>query len=91
MNLGERILRMFIDLPLTDMEKELFINRKKELNKMENTGRFMHSSIYGIAGGTGSGKTTLFNLIKFPEKNIIKIIIPISIGQKENDKKSKND
>jgi|AntAceMinimDraft_9_1070365.scaffolds.fasta_scaffold32477_1 ABC-type lipoprotein export system ATPase subunit len=78
MNLGEKILEMFIDLPLTNKEKTLFINRKKELNKMENSGRFMHSSIYGIAGETGSGKTTLFNILKFSDKNIEKITIPIS-------------
>jgi len=78
MSLGEKILEMFIDLPLTDKEIMLFVNREKELRKMENTGRFMHSSIYGIAGETGSGKTTLFNLLKFPDKEIEKIIIPIS-------------
>jgi len=78
MNLGEKILEMFIDLPLTDKEKVLFVNRKKELRKMKNTGRFMHSSIYGIAGETGSGKTTLFNILKFPAKEVEKIIIPIS-------------
>jgi len=77
-NLGEKILEMFIDLPLIDKEKVLFVNREKELRKMENTGRFMHSSIYGIAGETGSGKTTLFNLLKFPDKGVEKIIIPIS-------------
>lgn len=78
MNLGEKILEMFIDLPLKDKEIMLFVNRGKELRKMENTGRFMHSSIYGIAGETGSGKTTLFNLLKFPDKEMEKIIIPIS-------------
>lgn len=78
MNLGEKILEMFIDLPLTDKERVFFVNREKELRKMENTGRFMHSSIYGIAGETGSGKTTLFNLLKFPDKEIEKIILPIS-------------
>lgn len=78
MNLGEKILGMFIDLPLTDKEIMLFVNREKELRKMENTGRFMHSSIYGIAGETGSGKTTLFNVLKFPAKEVEKIIIPIS-------------
>lgn len=78
MNLGEKILEMFIDLPLTDKEIMLFVNREKELRKMENTGRFMHSSIYGIAGETGSGKTTLFNVLKFPAKEVEKIIIPIS-------------
>ncbi|MEA3500227.1 MAG: hypothetical protein U9R41_04310 [Candidatus Marinimicrobia bacterium] len=84
MNLGEKILQMFKDLPLTDKEKKLFINRKKEINKMENIGRFMQSSIYGIAGRAGSGKTTLFNLIKFSDKNIIKIIISISEKETKN-------
>jgi len=81
MNLGEKILGMFIDLPLTDKERIFFVNREKELRKMENTGRFMHSSIYGIAGETGSGKTTLFNLMEFPDKEIQKI--SISISEKE--------
>lgn len=74
MNLGEKILEMFIDLPLTNKERMLFVNREKELKKMENTGRFMHSSIYGVAGETGSGKTTLFNLMKFQNALLSKTV-----------------
>jgi ABC-type dipeptide/oligopeptide/nickel transport system ATPase subunit len=78
MSLGERILEMFIDLPLTRNERKLFVNRENELRRIENIARFMHSSIYGVAGETGSGKTTLFNMMILPEKGMEKVIISIS-------------
>jgi len=80
-NLGEKIVGMFNDVPLNEKEKELFVNRAKEINKLTNISRFMQKSIYGIAGETGCGKTTLFNMLKFSED--IKILI-ITITEKES-------
>lgn len=77
---GTRILAMFNDAPLTQNEAELFVNRKEELMRITNIGRFMQKTIYGIAGETGCGKTTIFNMLQFHD--IEKIII--SITEKES-------
>lgn len=74
---GEEIMAMFNDLSLTEREINLFVNRADEIVRLTNIGRFMESSIYGIAGETGCGKTTIFNLLKFP-KGITKFIITIT-------------
>ncbi len=80
-SLGKNIVGMFNDVPLSEKEKELFVNRGKEINKLTNIGRFMQKSIYGIAGETGCGKTTLFNMLKFSDD--IKMFI-ITITEKES-------
>ena len=72
MNLGEKIVGMFADLPLTEKERGLFVNRNVEITKLINVGRFMQKSIYGLAGETGCGKTSLLNMLKFP-KEIVKL------------------
>lgn len=77
MNLGEKIVAMFNDMPISETERELFVNREIELTKLTNVGRFMQKSMYGLAGETGCGKTTLFNMLKFPDE-IEKLIITIS-------------
>jgi energy-coupling factor transporter ATP-binding protein EcfA2 len=77
MEIGEKIIGMFNDVPLSEKEKRLFVNRRKEILKLTNIGRFMQKSIYGVAGETGCGKTTLFNMLKFPE-GIQKIVITIT-------------
>jgi macrodomain Ter protein organizer (MatP/YcbG family) len=82
MNLGEKILEMFNDCPLREEERELFVNRVPELNKMKNIGRLAQRAIYGVAGETGCGKTTLFNLLRFPGEPLQKIVI--SISEKES-------
>jgi len=80
-NLGEKIVGMFNDVPLSEKEKELFVNRGKEANKLINIGRFLQQSIYGISGETGCGKTTLFNMLKFSKD--IQVFI-ITITEKES-------
>ena len=80
-SLGKNIVGMFNDVPLSEKEKALFVNRGKEINKLTNIGRFMQKSIYGIAGETGCGKTTLFNMLKFSDD--IKMFI-ITITEKES-------
>ena len=40
-SLGKNIVGMFNDVPLNEKEKELFVNRGKEINKLTNIGRFM--------------------------------------------------
>ncbi len=77
MEIGEKIIGMFSDVPLSEKEERLFVNRGGELLKLTNIGRFTQKSIHGIAGETGCGKTTLFNMLKFPEK-IQKIVIIIT-------------
>ncbi|MFH1319310.1 MAG: P-loop NTPase fold protein, partial [Bacteroidota bacterium] len=79
--LGEKILGMFTDIPLNKKEGKLFVNRGKEINKLINIGRFLQRSIYGIAGETGCGKTTLFNMLNFPEDITLLII---TITEKES-------
>lgn len=79
--LGEKIVGMFNDVPLSEKEKELFVNRGKEINKLSNIARFMQKSIFGIAGETGCGKTTLFNMLKFSGKTKMFII---TITEKES-------
>lgn len=77
-NLGEKIVGMFNDVPLSKEEKKLFVNREKEINKLSNISRFVQKSIYGIAGETGCGKTTLFNMLNFSEQQITTFIITIT-------------
>lgn len=77
---GEEILAMFNNLPQSEEEKRLFVNRNTEITKLTNVGRFMQKSIYGIAGETGCGKTTLLNILKFPEE-IEKIVNSKVINQ----------
>jgi energy-coupling factor transporter ATP-binding protein EcfA2 len=84
MNLGERIIQMFNDIPLNGREKNLFVNRKREMRQLMNMGRFMEKAVYGIAGDTGSGKTTLFNLLHFKEKELRKIIIAVTEKDSKN-------
>lgn len=73
---GEETLKMFNDLPLSK-EEELFVNREEELTRMANIGRFTEGSIYGMAGETGCGKTTLFNMLSLPPE-VRKIVITIT-------------
>ncbi len=72
---AKEIMQMFRDNPLTEHEEFLFVNRTEELNILKNTGRLIEKSIYGIAGETGSGKTTLFNMLNFSNELVQKIIV----------------
>ena len=83
-NLGEKIIQLFSDIPLSEKEKSLFVNRKKEMQQLMNMSRFIEKSVYGIAGDTGSGKTTLFNLLHFKGKEPQKIIVAITEKDSKN-------
>lgn len=63
------------DQPLTAAAEELFVNRKEEMLVMVQNVDYFSGNIIGVAGERGIGKTTLFNLVRFPGKE--KIIINI--------------
>jgi len=75
---AQKITGMFKDLPLSRGETHLFVDRFDELNMIRNIGLLLDESIYGVAGETGSGKTTLFNILDFEEDPIHKIILHIT-------------
>lgn len=79
----QEVMRMFNDRPLTRQEMDLFVNRFDELNKLKNIGLLVEYSIYGVTGETGSGKSTLFNMLNFSQEEEIKKI-QINITEKES-------
>ncbi|MCD6449417.1 MAG: ATPase [Thermotogaceae bacterium] len=63
--LARAVLKQLFDSPLKD--RELLIDRKKELDFLERVVNFQPGGVYGICGETGVGKTTVLNFIEVHE------------------------
>ncbi len=64
------------DRPLQEGEEALFVDRREELRKMAELAEYFEGKIIGVGGSRGIGKSTLFNMAKFPGRNklIIRVI-----------------
>ena len=72
----EKYLIELKDRPLDASTSQLLVNRNEELVEIPRLVRYYEGGIIGIAGERGIGKTTLFNLLRFPgkEKLIINVV-----------------
>ena len=77
--MGKKSLRDVIkslkDRPLSQKEESLFVNRREEMLLLSQIPEYYRGDIIGVAGERGIGKTTLFNLLRFPgsEKVVVKV------------------
>lgn len=69
------LIRRFNDNPLED--REFLVNRNKELLTLSRLAKNYESSIIGVTGERGSGKTTVLNLFTPEEPSVIKFIVRI--------------
>lgn len=60
--LARDVLKKLFDEPLKN--RELLIDRNKELDFIERIVNFQPSGVYGVCGETGVGKTTVLNFIE---------------------------
>ncbi len=74
MSIGE-LARRFNDSPLED--REFLVNRDEELLTLSRLAENYDSSIIGVTGERGSGKTTVLNLFTPEDPSIIKLMVRI--------------
>ncbi len=69
------VVRELKDRPLSQKEEGLFVNRREEILLLSQIPEYYKGDIIGVSGERGIGKTTLFNLLRFPgsEKVIVKV------------------
>ncbi len=73
--LKERVVAIK-DRPLTPEREKLLVDRESEMATLAKLPEYFEGGIVGVAGERGIGKTSLFNLVRFPgrEKVIINVV-----------------
>ena len=69
------LIKYIIDKPLGIKDKKLFVNRKEEIDVLSNIVRYQPFGIFGVAGETGIGKTTVLNFIECEDIYSIRITL----------------
>ena len=72
----KELVREIADRPLTADQRGLFVDRNEELLSLSQLPEYFEGGIIGVAGERGIGKTTLFNMVRFPgrEKVVINVV-----------------
>ncbi|MGQ9856664.1 MAG: ATPase [Fervidobacterium sp.] len=74
-----RLLRFLDDKPLKPENAYQLVNREKEVKYLESVALYQATGIYGIAGETGVGKTTVLNFVN--PKDVFVRFVSISLRE----------
>lgn len=58
------LVRHLVDKPLDLESRNLLVDREKEIQILNRFAEFQSYGVYGVAGETGVGKTTVLNFVE---------------------------
>jgi len=71
------LVRHLVDKPLDLETRNLLVNREKEIQILNRLAEFQSYGVYGVAGETGVGKTTVLNFVEAKDACVKKINITL--------------